>query len=214
MRLFFAALPLLLPAPSGAQGLSPSETTALPRVIDHLCHNIHDLNGCENIFLLENIEEPDTADLIVLPDRRTDAEDPLLILRSVAFNGAMWGMSPSLEAAGEGFTLHSEQTGIGRHPWHESLTVRWIDDAFYVTAYAFSTYDRILAASANCNLDILGGYASTELSLVDMETEADEVTGRSWSVEMELIPITDWRAFMGTPEPCAVIMDAFYEASL
>jgi hypothetical protein len=53
--------------------------------------------------LLQDVAEPDTADLVILTDRRSGAGAvPLAIARGIVFSGAMWGMTPTLEAGDSG----------------------------------------------------------------------------------------------------------------
>ena len=104
MKVVMPLLALALVQPALAQGLSGAEATLLTRVIETACFDlIEAYNGCEQVSLLTSETSPDAADLIILTDRRTDPSGaPLLVARSIVFNGPMWGMSPTLAQAGNG----------------------------------------------------------------------------------------------------------------
>ena len=119
-----ALLACVFPVTAQAQELSPTESEILPRLIDSLCIDlVEESNGCEQVMVLASATVPDRADLVILRDWRTEpASEPMLIARNLAFNGAMWGMAPELDRAENGsLLLSSEQTGIGRFPWFQTL---------------------------------------------------------------------------------------------
>lgn len=214
MRLLLAALPLLAASPLNAQDLTLPEADLLPRIIDFLCVDMVDeTNGCEQIYLVASTEEVDTADLVILTDRRTDPGGaPLLIVRQVAFNGAMWGMAPSLEETEDGaLRLHSEQTGIGRHPWMQSLEIGYRNDAFLVTGFHYTTYDRISAAGFTCDFDMDGGYVRTEMRTIDPETERETEIVQGYNVTPTTPPLDLWDAFQSMPDPCSDGLSEFFD---
>ncbi len=213
MTRLFLALPIFAAMPLAAQDLSVAEIATLPRVIDSLCVDIYDLNGCENVFLLENEVETDTADLVILPDRRNDATDPMLIVREFAYNGAMWGMSPSLELDEETgrFYIHSEQIGIGRHPWFQTLTVREVDGRPAIIGYDYSTYDRAQGGGYSCSLNLITGDFSFNYYDVDPETgEETFSTDEAGLIDVAPVVLENWTAFGATPEPCNSSLNAFF----
>ncbi|WJY21450.1 hypothetical protein QTA57_17125 [Fontisubflavum oceani] len=213
IRLLFAAL--FLPLPVWADGLSAPEAALLPRIIDHGCFDIRsDLNGCESVILLTSETDPDAADLVIYPDRRTgDATGPLLLARAVAFNGSMWGTSPSLAQADNGSLLvHSEQSGIGRAPWFQTLTIAWRDDAFVVAGFSYATYDRLTARDFHCDLNILTGDYTHELRIPEPggDGDRDEVIADQGRGPGAHIPLTDWDVFGPLPAPCNTAIRRFY----
>jgi len=208
---FLALFPMLVAAPAAAQTLTASEADILPRLIDSLCVDIHPSNGCEQVVLLES-GEPDTADLVILTDRRTDpAGDPVLVARSFTFNGTMWGMSPSLQDVGNRqVNVQSEQTGIGRHPWFQDLRIGWQDDGFVLLAYSYSSYDRFTASGFSCEVDYVAGQFRTEIAINDPETEVETIEADSGATDPEPIPLTDWHAFAPMPEICTQAWNHYF----
>lgn len=202
----------LLAAPAAAQELSSGETALLPRLIDSQCMDlVEDYNGCEQVILLASETEPDRADLIVLTDWRTDpASAPLLVARSIAFNGSMWGMAPALEQAENGsLRLTSQQTGIGRFPWQQTLTIAHRDGAFILAGFSYGSYDRMAGHRGSCDVNLLTGDYVVEAMRYDSEGDRHmpvlEETGR-------IDPIRIDAAHLGTnapfPAPCEAAMDA------
>ena len=217
MHRTFLALSFALASPLAAQDLTTSEADLLPRVIDSLCIDLVEANnGCEQVTLIANSQEPDTADLIILTDRRTDpGGEPLAVIRQIAFNGAMWGMSPSLEAGEDGtLLLNSEQTGIGRHPWLQTLEITYLDadTGCAVTGYHYTTYDRMSAAGFTCDFDMDSGQVRMETSIMNPETEQTETTEEEYDLAPARMPLHLWQAFQESPGPCGDGLSRFFES--
>lgn len=213
-RSVLAAALVLCAGEAPAQDLDAGEAATLPRLIASGCFDIHDSTGCETVILLESAEEADTADLVILTDRRTEPPAaPLLVVRSVAFNGAMWGMAPSLEQAPNGsLLLHSEQTGIGRYPWTQTLTLAFREGEFLVAGFSYSTYDRALGHNFGCDLNLLTGrYEATLVRVTDPDAGTEEATDLGGRTAPERVAVRAWDAFRPLPAPCAEAMDGFYD---
>ncbi|WP_224815300.1 hypothetical protein [Hasllibacter sp. MH4015] len=219
LRAVTFCLGLLVPSLSGpalAQELSEGEASVLPRVIDTLCVDLVEaLNGCETALLLTSEVEPDTADLIIISDRRAfDEQRVLAVVRDVAFNGPMFGMSPSLEGAANGaLRLLEEQIGVGRSPWTQALTILHDGDGFIVAGRSFSTYDRAMGGGFGCNVDFRTGEWNILADRPDPETdqtiyEADE-SGR---IAPQHIALADWTWTMALPQPCTDAAEAWWAA--
>lgn len=200
--------------PSAAQGLDGNEAATLTRLIASDCLDIvGDSIGCEQVIVLASDSEPDAADLIILTDRRGGAAVPLLIARGIVFNGAMWGMSPSVaRSEGGSLLLQSEQTGIGRYPWSETLTLAWREGEFVVAGYSWSTYDRALGGFAACDVNLLTGSYTAEAQRQVAETGADiplmNETGRGAPLR---ISAADWAAGSAlVPPPCEAAATALF----
>jgi hypothetical protein len=203
-----------LTLPAAAQTLSGPESDTLPRLIASACFDlIEDRNGCETVILLASETEPDTADLLVLTDRRIDpAGAPLLVARGIVFNGPLWGMSPWLEQAENGSLLvQSEQTGIGRFPWTQTLTLAWRDGEFVVAGYTRSTYDRITASSAGCDVNLLTGDYVIEALGGGVDNQPESVlvdrTGRGAPM---VLPATAWTIETPSPTACEEAFTLLY----
>lgn len=170
---------IALALPATAQTLTGSETATLPRLIASACLDlIADSNGCEAVILLASQIEPDTADLIVLTDRRTDpASAPLLV--------------------------HAEQTGIGRFAWTQTLTLAWRDGAFVVVGYTRSDHDRIEAASASCDVNLITGDYVIEAVRGGLDDQPETIlldrTGRGASMALTA---SAWTTETPTPAVC------------
>lgn len=82
----------------------------------------------------------------------------VLHVPGVAFSGVMWGQTPGLRARSEtSFILASEQTGIGRHPWTQEVTIAFRNGDHVVAGFTHATYDRLDASSRRCDLNLLTG---------------------------------------------------------
>lgn len=203
-------------AGASAEMLTDTEASILPRLIDSACLDlIEDLNGCEQVVVVASETEPDRADLIILSDWRTDpASAPLMVARSIAFNGAMWGMAPELMQAENGsLRLASQQTGIGRFPWHQTLTIAYRDDAFVLAGFSYSTYDRGAGHSMSCDVNLLTGDYVVEAERYEPETERHNTVLDETG---QIAPMWIDAASLGTntpfPAPCdagVAAMDAY-----
>lgn len=196
----------VLAASAAAQGLTDSEAALLPRVIDRACIDLTDAYiGCEHILLLTSEAEPDRADLIILPDRRDGASDPVLVARSVSFNGAMWGMAPSLGQSNAGaLLLRSEQTGIGRFPWHQTLTIAEKEGIYQIIGFTYSAYDRAMGGAMSCDVNLITGDFVAEATRIDPETE-NIVTlhNEAGRTAPGMQPVATWYDIGAWPSPCS-----------
>lgn len=211
------AIPLILTVfsfPASAQ--TEAEALALPRIIDMVCIDIVEArNGCETVVLLASETEPDSADLIIVSDRR--AQDPqaiLAVVRNIAFSGAWFGQSPMLEISSDGMLLlHEEQIAIGRTPWSQTLTIAHDADGFVVSEQAYATYDRAVGGDFSCDVNLLTGEWSHGGERSNPETE--EVTydvsdaGRGAGVRHAL---AGWSWASGLPAPCEAPLNAWFDA--
>ena len=196
------ALCLAAPAPAAAGGLDAAETATLPRLIASACFDlVPDRPGCETAILMASATEPDRADLVVLTDRRGDpAVEPLLVARGIAFNGAMFGMQPRLAQAANGsLLLTSENSGVGRTAWTETLTLAFRDGGFVVAGLTWQAFDRITGGAAGCDLNLLTGDYAASAQRPDAGTVLSE-TGRLAGAR---IAAADWVAQSVFPAPCA-----------
>jgi hypothetical protein len=206
MRSEAAALILaLLAGTAEADMLDASEAAVLPRLVDRLCLDLDPETGCETVLLLQDVAEPDTADLVILTDRRSGAGAvPLAIVRGIVFSGAMWGMTPTLEAGDSGaLILRSEQSGIGRHPWFQALTITGGAEGLRVVAFDWSSYDRAMGGAFTCTVDLVTGAFAMEATVIDPESEEERTLfAETGGVDPGPVPLTDWHAFAPLPAPC------------
>lgn len=204
-------------APAAAQ--TPAQTLAeaalLPRLIETICVELVEAStGCEQVTLLTSETDSDSADLMIYPDRRGDGRgDALLVVRGLVFDGAMWGMAPSLEAVpGGALRLRSEQSGIGRYPWFESLDVAHDGTAFVITRYSYSAYDRALPRSVSCEVDFLAGTARAEWERGDPETDAAMPEVHLSTARHDIAPphLRDWNMAQARPPHCSAAIAAAF----
>lgn len=196
----------LIPAPpAAAQGITEGALATLSRLIDAACFDlIPDAIGCEQAILLAN-DQDDSADLVVLSDRRSEGgAQPFLIARAIAFNGTLWGMSPRLEQAGNGSLLvQSEQTGVGRQPWSQTLTLAWRDGAFIVAGLTWQGHDRLTGSSADCDVNLVTGDYRATGRRADPATGTERVIlSDAGRIAGARIPAADWGAAGVFPAPC------------
>lgn len=206
MKAITAAILLAQPAHAEA------EAEVLPRLIAMTCADMLPETGCERFVLLESSDSGDTADLIVLFDHVSDRGDEVLITaRNIAFNGSLWGMAPRLEATSRGtILLHSEQSGIGRHPWFETLTLAYRNEDIVVAGYTFSSYDRITNDYHTCDINLLTGDFDVETVLFNVETEVETPHREAGRTEAIHMPLTDWPTRRGEMTVCSALANIYY----
>ncbi|MEM7723812.1 MAG: hypothetical protein AAF376_15790 [Pseudomonadota bacterium] len=200
-------LGLGFPVPGYAQDvLGPDEVAILPRLIDSICVDIVvELDGCEQIVLLASDTVPDRADLLILSDWRTEpASTPLLIARGAAFNGAMWDMAPSLDLTDDrSLVLGSQQTGTGRYPWFQNLTITHDAGRFLLTGFHYTTYDRTTGRGMRCNVNLSTGDFEVEGTLMNATTETTETAfTRSGRIEPAEVDAANIGTNAPFPAPC------------
>lgn len=216
MRFLPLAALALFPLPAAAQTLA--ELEVLPRLIASACWDLVEArNGCETVVLLASETESDTADLLILSDRRANAPQEILtVAHNVVFNGPMFGQAPSLARAENGsLRVIEEQTGIGRFPWTNALTIAYRDGAFLVAGQTYSTYDRILGGSYSCDTNLLTGDWVASAERPDPDGTQDvpifDVTERG-QIAGARIALSQWHQGHSRPQPCDDVFTAWYEA--
>jgi hypothetical protein len=92
----------------------------------------------------------------------------------------MFGQDPSVEALPSGsIAVHSQNSGMGRDRWEQTLTIAYRNEQFVVAGYTFSHYDTLNTDDAGaCDYNVLTGS-------VTRDGKAIKVTGKT-------ISITDW----------------------
>lgn len=135
------------------------------------------------------------ADLVVYLGTGVTGLEPVVAVASVVFAGPMAGQLPTLSARTDtSFAINSEQTGIGRTPWFQSITVALRGGEFLVAGYSYSFYDRLdLAHFGSCDVNLLTGDFSVTQGPGD-GTASD--TGSDGATEAPGI-VTEGRAARG-----------------
>lgn len=104
------------------------------------------------------------ADLVVLTGDGIYGLQPVVHLGDQVFVGRMAGQAPTVMARSDSsFTLHSENTGIGRSAWLQDITIAFRQGAFVVAGFTYTTYDRLdPEAGGTCDVNLLtGGFELT-----------------------------------------------------
>jgi hypothetical protein len=79
------------------------------------------------------------------------------VKKAAAWNGAMWGSRPSLDANAKGsLIIKSQNDAIGRDRWHETLTVVYRSHEFLVAGLTYESHDNLdPKAGGSCDLNFL-----------------------------------------------------------
>jgi hypothetical protein len=117
-----------------------------------------DWNGDGEAELAVLLQGGDGADLVLHAPQEMRLV-PVLTVPDVAFVGPMFGQTPSLAARSDtSFVIASEQTGIGRSPWNQQVTVAWRGGDWVVAGFTHTFYDRIDPdRNGRCDLNLLSG---------------------------------------------------------
>ncbi|WP_334194963.1 hypothetical protein [Pararhodobacter sp.] len=180
-------LALVLPLAAQAEPLTPGGSPRQP-----IAAISGDWNGDEALdaaFLYPGADG--LADLVVMINNQVTGLETVLALPGVVWSGPMAGQAPAFEPRSEtSFAIRSEQTGIGRTPWHQWVTLAWRDGGFVVAGYDYSFYDRLdLSHYGECSVNLLtGAYTLTH----GPGDEVPEIT-RQGSTEERGFPLADLR---------------------
>jgi len=99
------------------------------------------------------------SDLVVMLGDGYQGLQPAIHLPEVVFSGPMGGQSPGLEArSASSFAILSEQTGVGREPWQQAITIAFRQGELRVAGYDFLFYDRLdPSRNGHCSVNLLTG---------------------------------------------------------
>jgi hypothetical protein len=145
--LLLIAIPLSAEVP----GINPAH------VLDVLTADWNDDGGMDRAVLVE-VEEG--ADLYTYLSSDSSGMLFNTLAKAVVWNGGMWGNLPSLEQAknSRSFYLHSRNEAIGRHRWHEKLTISVRDNKFVIAGYTRTSYDTLDPDyNSACDVNLLTG---------------------------------------------------------
>lgn len=106
---------------------------------------------------------------------------PALVKKNAAWDGGMWGSRPSLESNAKGSLLiKSENTGIGRDKWTQTVTVVYRNGAFIVAGLTRNAYDSLEPNSAHsCDLNFLSGKGKKDGKAIEVKSPAAKLA--DWS---------------------------------
>jgi hypothetical protein len=135
------------------------------------------------------------ADLYVYPladgpqDASTPAK-PMLVKKNIAWSGTMFGTRPSLETNAKGSLLiKSENTGVGRDRWTETIAVVYRNKELVVAGLTRESYDAVEPnGSHSCDLNFL--------------TAKGKRDGKPIDVKSPLKKMADWDEDKAPPKEC------------
>ncbi len=106
---------------------------------------------------------------------------PALVKKAAAWSGGVWGSRPSLESTAKGSLLiKSENTGIGRDKWTQTLTIVYRNKEFIVAGLTRDAYDSLEPNSAHsCDLNFLSGKGKRDGKAIDLKLSAKKLA--DWS---------------------------------
>lgn len=182
----------LIAGQAAADGLTPQEAAVLPRVLQAVTVEISaDHIGAERAILVAG-ENPDdsSADLVILASAPDSAAGQVIAIgRGLVWMGSMAGQIPQLAVAPNGsLQLRAEQTGIGRSPWEEVLTLAERDGQIRVAGYTLHQWDRLTTATASCDWNLLTGKWVQDIDYPDRDPIRN--SGREQALRL----LSDWNA--------------------
>jgi len=108
---------------------------------------------------------------------------PAFVKKNAAWSGAMWGTRPSLETNAKGSLLiKSENAGVGRDRWSQTLTVVYRNKEFTVAGLTHESYDTLDPNNAHsCDLNFLTGRGKHDGKPAEFKRPAPKLV--EWSDE-------------------------------
>jgi hypothetical protein len=105
-------------------------------------------------------------------DSASSPPKPALVKKNAAWSGGMWGQRPDLETSAKGALLiKSENTGVGRDRWTQTLTVIYRNKEFVVAGLTRDSYDTLDAKSTHsCDLNFLTGKGKRDGKAIEVKT--------------------------------------------
>lgn len=176
---------ILALALAGVATTARAENADYARVISSVTLSFEPNGQTDRAVLVANAN--DGADLYVYfnvtPPQDDKIAKPALVKGSAAWSGAMWGTYPSLAVAAKGaLQIKSENDGVGRNRWSQTLTVIYRNKEFIVAGVTRSARDTLdPKASGVCDLNLLTGKGLRNGKAVTTKTPAIKLA--DWSDE-------------------------------
>ncbi|MFN4100300.1 MAG: hypothetical protein ACK4GT_11030 [Pararhodobacter sp.] len=116
-------------------------------------------DGNPDAVLLMAPQTGDIADLVVMEGDGYSGLHPVLEVPQAVWGGRFAGQTPGLEPHRDtSFILHTQQTGIGRTPWEQRITVAWRGGNYLVAGFDTHFYDRNdPSRGGTCSVNLLTG---------------------------------------------------------
>ncbi len=168
-----------------AAGTAFAEDIAPERIID-AANGDWDKDGKQDIALLVAPAEQgdDIGIYIYLRDKDHDllklvTTAPKKVWGNASLDG-MFGQDPSIKGLPNGsIAVHSENSGVGRDRWDQTLTLAYRSGAFIVAGYTYNYYDTLdTNNNGSCDYNVLTGKVTKN--------------GKDSKAEPKTIKIEDW----------------------
>jgi len=165
-----------------------AQTPSPEHVLSSVTLSFGDTGDADRAVLVENGDAGADLYIFLAPPgplddagKRAPPAKPVLLKTNAAWNGQLWGTRPTLEVSGKGSLLiKSENTGIGRSHWEQTLTVVYRNKEFVVAGLTYAAYDTLdPKANGSCDLNFLSGKGKRNGKPVDLKTAAPKLA--DWS---------------------------------
>ncbi len=184
--------PLFGAAVSLCAGALPTlaETASYDKVISSVTLSFSDDGSADRAVLVANSDAG--ADLYIYRGVDNDGDKPLqpaLVKKDIAWNGAVWGQRPSLDANSKGsLVVKSENDAIGRDRWSQTMTIVYRNNEFLVAGLSYEVRDTLdPKAGGNCDINFLTGKGTRN--------------GKAIEAKFGAIKLIDWNDDK-TPKEC------------
>ncbi|TCR92832.1 hypothetical protein [Rhizobium sp. BK376] len=166
-------------------GVAAAEDIAPERIIDAATGD-WDKDGKTDMAMLVGPKEQgdDIAIYIYLRDKDHDllklvTTAPAKVWGNASLDG-MFGQDPSIKGMPNGsIAVHSENSGVGRDRWDQTLTLAYRNGAFIVAGYTYNYYDTLDPDhNGSCDYNVLTGKVTKD--------------GKDTKAEPKTIKIEDW----------------------
>lgn len=150
-----AAMPAIaaIPAPSG-----PPATVAPQKIIAAVTGSFAN-DGTMNRAVLIADPDNDSADLVIYAADDSQAFKPAGFAHDIAYVGAMFGTMPELRITKSGaLSVYSENTGVGRDKWEQTLTLAYRNGQYVVAGFTLNAWDGLDPnGGVSCDINYLSG---------------------------------------------------------
>jgi hypothetical protein len=113
----------------------------------------------DRAILIESETEPDQSNLLIYLSESSGIMKLAIHKKDIAWRGALWGTQPTLETnEAQSLAVISANDAIGRHRWHQKLTVAYRNKTFVVAGYTYSERDTLAPDNeSSCDVNFLAG---------------------------------------------------------
>lgn len=186
MKSFALALVVALATASGAT----AEELAPERIIGAAIGDWNrDGNADLALLVAPKSDEEDIGIYLYLRDKdhlllSLAASAPNKVVGNASLD-SLYGQDPTISALPTGsIAVHSENSGVGRDRWEQTLTIAYRNGAFVVAGFTYSQYDTLDPDhNGACDYNVLSGRVSSD--------------GKDNKVEAKTLAVADWDDAIG-----------------